>query len=220
MDTYLPILVAVVMLLLLGFVQMQLAHKMAMQKHKELADYSQTFDAFATALLKGSFDGDLYAWLTRHVNHIHQVLGHDGYMAVFIKPYTREVIHNYAINLNVLSELRRGVLDERSRKLMIMMCNDALLRGMGTIEQRGRELEAERRNPLIWLREGVRFVATLPIRLFLWLDFRREKSFEEASGGVFGRILTLAAWFIGLVASIIQIAQAWGPLMAFFGFGR
>ena len=110
--------------------------------------------------------------------------------------------------------------DERVRGHMIMMYDDALLRGMGTIEQRCRELEAERRNPLIWLREGVRFVATLPIRLFRWLGFRSESSFEEASGGKFGRILTLIAWIIGLIASIIQIAQAWESLMAFFRFGR
>ncbi len=216
MDTYLPILIAVVLLLVLGFVQIRLAHNMVVQKYKELEEYSQKFDAFATPLLKGSFDGDLYKWLTLHVNHIHQVLGNDGYYGEFTKPYTREVFYNYAIIPNLLSELRKG--DERTRSHMIMMCDDALLRGMGTIKQGGRELEAERRNPLIWLREGVRFVATLPIRLFLWLGLRRESSFEEASGGVFGRILTLAAWLIGLLAAIIQIAQTWGPLMAFFGF--
>lgn len=218
MDTYLPIFGAIVVLLLLGYVQMKLAHNMAVQKYKELTEYSQTFDSFATALLRGSFDGDLYAWLTHNVNHIHQVLGYDGYFREFTTPYTREVFHNYAIIPNLLSELRRG--DERTRQHIIMMCDDALLRGMGTIEQRGRELETERRNPLIWLREGVRFVATLPIRLFLWLNFRRESNFEEASGGVFGRILTLLAWLIGLVASIIQIVQAWEPVMAFFRFGH
>jgi hypothetical protein len=218
MDTYLPLIVALVVLLLLGYTQMQLAHRTALHEYKELAEYSQTFDVFATALLRGSFDGDRYAWLTRNVNHTHRLLGIDAYFEEFKKPYMGEVIRNFAILPNVLAELRQG--DKRIRQYLIMACDDAMLRGIGTIEQRGRELEAERRNPLIWLREGVRFVATLPIRLLLWSGLISESRFEKASGSVLGNILTLLVGLLSLLASIIQITQVWGPLISFFGFGR
>lgn len=218
--TLLPILVGVVVLALLGFVQVRSAYSRAVRDFGELREYTQKFNAFTAALLAGTSDGELYAWLTRHVNHIHEVLGHDGIMAVFIKPYTRETIYNYALIMNTLPDLRRGMGDERSHAHSIMLCEDALLRGMGTIEGRVRELDRERRNPLVWLREGVRFVATLPIRLLRWLGYGRGSSFEEASNGPLGRLLTGAAWLIGLLASIIQIVQAWGPLMGFVGLGR
>src|SRR5688500_4205886 len=101
MYTYLPVLIAVGVLLLLGRIQVQAAFKKVEKQHRELTEYLQTFQQFGTALLGGSFAADLYDWLTRRVNHIHQLLGDGGYLAEYTRPYTREVVYNLPIIPNL-----------------------------------------------------------------------------------------------------------------------
>src|SRR5947209_2626664 len=97
LNTYLPIIAAVGVLLLLGYIQLRLRLGEMQQKRARLVAYANKFNKLIASMQQGKFDGDLYTWLVSHSKTVQEDLGYQGIMPLYRKPFTGEIYRNYAL---------------------------------------------------------------------------------------------------------------------------
>lgn len=100
----------------------------------------------------------------------------------------------------------------------INMIDEVLLTYIGAQSDTVKDAKKELRNPLIWLREGVRFIVTSPISLFYWSGLMQYSTYNTISNNFFVKMVSFLIGFTGLVSSIITIFTGYTPFKNLIGF--
>lgn len=158
-------------------------------------------------------DMKTYSWLISRSNKMQNQMGSQGIMGSYKPPYQNYMIKNYPIILNMLPELRKSIEDDiLSRSLADQYANalqEALVRYIGTVEDILEEERREMQNPVIWLREGIRGIISIPMLILSWLGVISETTAFNISSSFFFRILAGLVATVGFVSAIVTIALGW-----------
>jgi hypothetical protein len=205
-------LLFIVAVLLLAGLAIRIGDRAALRKRRAFAQtYLERLSHLVRKLDAGKFDGATFDWLTMNVPQMQRALGYHGVMA-YRAPFGIYSAQRYQILINTLPQIRSGIAHPSD----IQACQDAILRYIGELNEEADGAESLL-NPLAWLREGVRFVVTLPLRLAVWSGLMSESTFVRASNHPLTRIVSALAWTVGLVASVIEIAEYWDELRLLLG---
>ncbi|MGO9613602.1 MAG: hypothetical protein ACLPX5_11270 [Dissulfurispiraceae bacterium] len=140
-------------------------------------------------------------------------MGPHGIVANYRPPFQNYMIKNYPLVLNVLPELRKALEDallpDRLAGEYANLLQEALIRYVGTLEDISEKQHREMKNPVIWLREGIRSIISFPILLLSWLGVISETKALTISSSFFLRLLSGFFALIGFVSAIVTIALGW-----------
>ena len=159
-------------------------------------------------------DLESYGWLMHRSNKMQRQLGFSGIYASYRPPYANFQYSNYQIILNMLPDLRHALDDSILSDSPVvnqysMALQDTLVRHLGSLHDEDEINDRALRNPVVWLREGVRTVVALPLTLLGWLGAIGETTVSRLlSGRVFQAISAFVA-LIGFVSAVMGIALGW-----------
>jgi hypothetical protein len=104
--------------------------------------------------------------------------------------------------------IKETILQDQARQY-VKTIHESLLRHLGVTEELLEEKYKEIKNPIIWLREGTRFVLSFPIRVLEWFGiFSEGIAYRLYSNLVVTKISGVIA-FIGLFSGILTIVVGW-----------
>lgn len=191
---------------------------MLIRRGVQLSEREAFANEFADKLLSyiksGGQDGVAYGWLVHRSNKMQIQLGSDGIMALYRPPYATQQYRNFPILLNILPELRRTFGDEVLSRGDLshqysMLLNETLTRHAGTLSDLREDLTRSIKNPIIWLREGVRALIALPLSLLGWLGVLSEMTISRMTGSKFFEGLSGLAAVVGFASAVMGIAVGW-----------
>jgi len=159
-------------------------------------EYLQKFQKFASTYEDG-FDGELFYWLTHRGPKIQAELGVFG-VADYRPPAANYMFKNYQLIVNMLPEIRSGVVNS----YQIAACEDALVRYIGWLDDRIEESLARLRNPVIWFRNGFRWILALPVMILQWFGLIAEASATRFTSGP---LFNFFAGMMGLLSSSLAV---------------
>jgi hypothetical protein len=209
-DDRLVIALLVIGVAAIGLVAL-LASKRRVADHQDLVqEFGRKFADFTRS--EGG-DIEAYTWLTMNSPRMQVAMGSHGIYAAFRPPFANYQYRDYPIILNLLPELRRALADPiLSRSLAEQYhsaISEALLRYAGSLEQRTENVHSELRNPVIWLREGVRWIVALPLTMLSWVGLLSPGRARAISyGGVF-RVVSAIVTLVGFVSAVMGIVLGW-----------
>jgi len=158
-------------------------------------------------------DMETYSWLIHRSNKMQNQMGSQGRMASFKPPFQNYMIKNYPLVLNVLPELRKALNDDllpdRLAGEYANLLQEALVRYVGTLEDTLEKQQREMKNPVIWLREGIRGILSFPMLLLSWLGVISTTTALSISSSPWFRLLSGFMAFVGFVGAIVGIALGW-----------
>ena len=167
-------------------------------------------------------DSQAYGWLTHQSNQMQNQLGAGGILAAYKPPFANYQYSSYPIILNMLPDLRKAFDDDLlSRRLAHQFATtiqEVLIRHAGSLESQRSYLEGQLKNPIVWLREGVRMVLALPLSLLSWTGVVSQRASRRITSSQIFRIASGLATLVGLISAIIGIAVGWDEFVKLLGF--
>lgn len=211
---------SVLIVCLLGFLKL-IRHKMDSEKEREFSgQFLEKYREFCNKLMDNNYDGEIYQWLKLNSAKMQQQMGQYG-IAYSYKPAFLNVMYNeYQMILNGISHIRD--LYSQFNGLRIgseAICSemsgidDMILTYMGALDNRIDNIVSQIRNPMIWLREGVRLIVTFPIYLMYWSGLIRYRTYSSLINNFFVKLVTFLVTLIGLISSIVTIVTGYTPFI-------
>lgn len=196
-------------LCVIGFVRVARTRKGLFDRVQLAIDYLEHLKSYVTS--HGN-DSEAYGWLVHRSTRMQRQLGSAGIYAAYRPPYARVQYTNYPIILNMLPDLRHALNDHSLQDVAFQYASalqDTLVRHLGTLDDVMEQSDASLRNPIIWLREGVRAVMALPIQILSWLGAISESTVAAVSGGRTFMAISAFSAVIGFVSAVMGIILGW-----------
>ena len=209
------VIVIIIALCLIGFYQIFKRIKSFNEKYTFAIEY---LDALKSYLESNGQDIQSYSWLINRSNKMQNQMGSQGLLGFYRPPYQNYGIPNYPIILNMLPDLRTALSDSfLSRSLASQYANalqEAIVRHIGSIEDAINNQKKYFRNPIVWLRQGIRMLLSLPANLLNWLGIITITAVNKYNSSIFFKILYSIITIVGLVSAIITIVMGWNQFLS------
>jgi len=227
LNNWLPFII-VVLIIVIGFVKTVATLRTTVKNENFAIEFMNNYRDFCSPLFQNTFNGDKYQWLKMKSTKMQTLMGSFGIASVYKPPGANHYFRNYEIIVNGISGIRENYsemvnsysldLERRILQEVISTIDDVLLTFIGAAEGWVNEAQKEVKNPLIWLREGVRFVVTSPISLMYWSGLVRYRMYNTLSNNYPVKLLSFLIGVIGLVSSIVTIVTGYTPFRSMIGF--
>lgn len=195
-------------ILALGFGRLLREISLLNEKHRFASEFLIKFQQ----LVRGGFDAQVYTWLTMNVVQMQSALGWLGRIS-YRPPFSNFMHQDYPALMNTLSEIGAGT----AHPTMISCCQDILLRHLGVLEEGRKAAQREVRNPIVWLREGVRLVLMLPLFVLNWVGVMSASAVARVSSNSAFRLASGVITLLSALSSVVTITLGWE---AFLGIMR
>ena len=170
-------------------------------KQKFANEYREKFIEFVNEKTKsGTLNTELYHWLTKNSAKIQSQLGTFAVMD-YKPPFANYFLRDYQLIINGIPKFRSGTENE----LDITSIDDSLVRYSGFIEDILSENAANLKNPIIWFREGIKNVLSLPIYILYWFGIMQYRTVAAITSNLFFKILTGLAALIAVASGVVTI---------------
>jgi hypothetical protein len=150
----------------------------------------------------GTLDNEKYIWLTKNVYRIQKILGGMGKMD-YTSKYRTYRVQNYEIIVNTLPMFRDGNIHDFD----INAVDDCLIRYVGYMEEQINQGKKEIVNPVIWFRQGVQEVLSLPLYFLKWFGILSLPMVIKVTSNIFYKIFAGIVSIITFVATLVTIIQ-------------
>ena len=207
---------AFVPLCLIGLVRL-IRLRQTISERRRFAD--EFLDRLGRYVQSEGQDGEAYVWMTERSNKMQVDLGRGGVLAAYSPPFSNVQYTHYPVVLNMLPDLRYAFDNQRlSSNRMVrqysMILSETLWRHLGTLDEATADAVREIRNPVVWFREGVRMILTIPIELLGWLG-------AVSQGTVVRLARSRPVTFLTTVVGIVSFSSAiMGIVVGWDDFGR
>ncbi len=175
-------------------------------------------DLFMRYVNGGGQDEALYVELTKRISRMQRELGHHGVMAMYQPPFANYAFRDYQIIVNMLPEYRRAAKDEILRRNQAPQYADAmrdvLVRYSGSLQERESDVRGDLRSPLVWFREGVRAVLSLPLVALRELGILSPSLSASILGSGLLKVGTGVVALVTLIAGLVDILTGWAAAVA------
>ena len=220
MWTYLIIFGSAITLLIIGFVSLRYRLFTIQQKIDFSGEYRKKFLLYCNS---DGNDQEAYTWLILKSNRMQDEMGSQGIYSSFSPPGGRYTYKNYPIVLNMLPELRHYIEENRQSMGTIFastvnsyarMIDEALLRYLGSLEQRFSEATSSLKNPFIWFRAGVEQFLATPLIFLVWVGLMGSAAVWKVRGSHLFKILAGSVTIIGFISGLITIILGWNETVS------
>lgn len=217
MQKFYPLL-AVILICIIGFVKICIIIRRVINKRLFGIEFMNKFREFSNKLFQDNLDNELYQWLKLNSSKIQKQVNIYGISCDYRPAGANYMIKGYQIILNgisnMLTEYRqfsglgfgRSMLQDEATSI-----DDTLLTYIGELDSEYEEVFLEVKNPLIWLREGVRAIVVLPISLMYWSGLMRYNTYSNLTNNFFVKFIAFLIAVIGVISSIITIVTGYEP---------
>lgn len=223
MDKWIAV-IFIVAIFILGFIKVLLKFINNQRKLNFTIDFLNIFREFGQEILNDNYDSTSYEWLKVHSHKMQTLMGSFGIAQAYKPAFANYQYNNYQIIINGISEIRSSYLrmDRRfgysnleltNLRDLIMLQDDVLLTYSGYLENASAEVKNELKNPLIWFREGIQFIITLPISLIYWSGLMRYGTYDRLNNNFIIKLISFIVGLIALLSSIITIVTGYGPFL-------
>ncbi|WP_103919307.1 hypothetical protein, partial [Candidatus Venteria ishoeyi] len=204
--------------LVVGFFIVFKRHSRIIKKIDFAGEYRNKFIEFANKYFNNSdqsgssskFDNELYVWLTMNVSKIQSYVGDFGIMAY--KPaYQNYMINNYQIIINTIPKFRDGQI----QNFDVTSVDDCLLRYIGYLENYSKETLSNLKNPIIWFREGIREIISIPILILNWFGIFSSRTVNSIMDSFIYKILTGIIALVTLISGLVTIVLGYDKTIEF-----
>ncbi len=227
MSNWLPFII-VTLIIIIGFVKTISSYRKTIKNHNFAIEYMNNYREFCSPLFQNTFNSDKYQWLKMNSSKIQTLMGSFGIASMYKPPGANYYFSNHQMIINGISSIRESYshmdngfglnLDRKILQETIRMIDDMLLTFIGAADNWVNEAQKELKNPLIWLREGVRFVVTSPVSLMYWSGLIRYRTYNTLSNNFLVKLLSFLIGVIGFVSSIVTIVTGYTPFRSLIGF--
>ena len=228
MSNWVPF-VAVVVLVIIGFLKVRSDWNAFEERIDFALDFLEKYRTFCNSLSNG-FDASTYQWLKINSVKMQQQAGVYG-IADYKPAGANYIFNNYRMILNGITEIKDhhqrmaaqplGPLSFEVRMLseLIEAVDDVLLNYIGALNVKEESIKKLMKNPLIWLREGVRWIITSPISLMYWSGVIRYATYSKISNNFLIKSVAFLVAVIGFVSAIVTIVTGYEPFLKIMGWG-
>lgn len=175
-------------------------------------------DRFIRYVRGGGQDDALYVELTQRVNRIQREVGSHGIMAIYRPPFSSVGFRDYQILVNMLPEYRQAandlILQRNQAPQYADAIRDVLLRYSGGLQELEGDTRRDLKNPLVWFREGVRALLSLPLLALRELGVLSPSLSASILGSGLLKIGTGILALVALVAGLVEILTGWEAVVA------
>ncbi|PYZ99085.1 hypothetical protein CR205_11160 [Alteribacter lacisalsi] len=200
-------------LIIVGFIREVLSLKRLTDEINFITEYNNDYINYIENFLgkqPSIQEPSLHGKLLKNAPKAQRLLGEFG--IINYKPAgTLTYIPNHQLLINVINSLRNPRLISEEFK---MVYNHLIMR-IGYLEELHEETKKGLKNPLVLLREGVKFFVTLPIELLYWTGLIQYPTLYKLTNNWFIRFLNFIAIITGFVSSIVSITIGWDAFWEF-----
>lgn len=217
MNNWLPLII-VFLAVVIGFIKVLVNLHQINENHSFTVDFINKFRLFCNRLNgERTYDSEAYEWLVLKSSKMQRLMGGMGILSY--RPAFANYIHNnYPVILNGIPSIREAHFQLGfGADAHMSMVDDSLLRYAGARETLLEIAQKEARNPLIWLREGVRFIVTSPISLFYWSGLMQYGTYNALSNNFFVKLVSFLIGLVGVVGSIVGITVDYSTFFKLIG---
>lgn len=169
----------------------------------------------------GGSDSEAYSWLIHRSHKMQGEMGSFGVVHNYKPPYQNYVITNYDIILNMIPDLRRCLEDDLlSRNLAHQYMNalqEAIVRYVGSIEDDRSDIINEIKNPVKWLRNGIRDIVAVPAYLLGWFGIISESTLQRWVSSLIFSVISGVVALAGFASAIVTIVIGWEQFVTVMG---
>ncbi|SKA02054.1 hypothetical protein [Selenihalanaerobacter shriftii] len=190
-------------------------------KRRDYADaFLEKYREFCNSLLDNEFNGELYQWLKLNSAKMQNDIGDYGVAKVYKPAGANYAFKNYQLIVNGIGTIRdlynqfgdlrlgRGMIRDE-----ILAIDDVILTYIGALDTELDDLFSQIKNPLIWIREGIRSIVTFPISFSYWTGLIQYRTYNKLSRNIITKILSFVLTFVGLIGTIITIVTGYIPFI-------
>jgi hypothetical protein len=192
----------------IGLARLLRERKLLSKKSTFTQDYIEHLTTYI-----GSFGNhyESYNWLVHRMDKMQNQMGADGICALYQPPHTPTQYLNYAIILNTLPNLRNALRESNNSNIYHHSNSliDALIRHQGTLHDLGELNNKSLRNPVIWLREGVRAITASPLTLLGWLGVLSEATVSRLASGRLFLGISAFGGLVAFISAVMRIVLGW-----------
>lgn len=196
------------------------------QSLKFTFSFINKFREFGNDLFNKQFNQESYQWLKLNSFKMQSLSGDFGVAQSFKPPGANYFFKGYQIIINGVTEVKNiyqrmsgsfGGLSIEWQMLQesIGMIDDALLSYLGFLENKSEQKIKAIKNPIIWFREGIQFIVTLPISLIYWSGIINYRAYYSVYNNIFVKLISLTVGVIAFISSIITIVTGYVPFSDF-----
>jgi hypothetical protein len=184
----------------------------SIEYHNKFIEFSNLFvKSYDKWNRSGDLDEELYVWLTKNVNKIHNYLGRFGLISY--KPaFQNDHIRDYPIIINTIPKFREGEI----QGLEVGIVSDCLIRYIGYLENCNDGNLKNLKNPIIWFREGFKYVLSFPIFILSWFDMISNRTVTNIMNNLIYRFFSGLVALIALISSIVTLILGYEQTIKFF----
>lgn len=218
MDSRLIAFLLLFIVVLIGY----MATLRRVRKEKAARDFAEEFILDLSDYLESEgADEDTYVSLTRRSNRMQNALGSQGVLAQYKPQNANYMTTNVPVVVNFLPLLHQYYGDEWLRGTLIAYetfsaIRDAILRYIGTVEERLSLLCQEMRNPFSQLRLGIEMLVMAPFDLLSSFGVLSASRNTKIHSSTWTRLFTGLISIITLASSIVTILVGWPVLNQMF----
>jgi len=183
-----------------------------------LTEYLNKFREFSSDLFQGNINSELYQWLKLNSVKIQKQVSTYGISCNYKPAGANYMIKGYQLIINGISNMLTtyrqfsgfglgiSILQEEASSI-----DDTLLTYIGELDSNYESIFSEMKNPLIWLREGIRSIVVLPISLIYWSGLIHYRTYNILTNNFFVKLIAFMVTVIGLLSSLITIVTGYEP---------
>lgn len=166
-------------------------------------------------------DSELHSKLVKQVDKMQEELGKDGVLAEMIDPLKQVHCRNYQVLINFMANYTQELMMGGSLMMERVMnhaglCDNALLRHIGRIENARADTGKSLINPFSCFSEGVRWVISLPVNILYWSGIISYSTRNKYKNNTLKVLIDKFIVLIGLVGSIATLILGWEDLVNIF----
>lgn len=181
--------------------------------NKILNDFGDKFNKLNQSINTNNFDNNIYSILMRKSEEIQDLLGHHGIIATYQASRYDHIYYNYQVIVNEIPKIRHNYSNLSNFTNIGSSCigdsinliEDSLLKKSGGIEKLNNIYTKELKNPLIWLRNGIQFVVTLPILMIYWSGLMKYQSYVTITNNFFVKSISFVIGMVELYGTAVTI---------------
>jgi hypothetical protein len=201
----------------IGIITVQVKRRNISQRIDDSGAYFKCLQDYARSQGK---DMAKYTWLVEQSDKMQLELGINGIIS-YKPPAASYFMNDYPVIINLLPELHREFNDrifpdDGLTNNLSLMLQETLLRHIGSLKELNKEVDGQLKNPLIWLREGVKYILLIPLTILQWFGVISGNFILKVSNNALVRLISGLIALLGFISSIITIVIGWPQVISYW----
>lgn len=218
------IVFGIVVVCILGVTKLILDRINYIKDNNFACEFLDNYRKFSSEIMKDNLSNKEYEWLKLNSVKMQKQMGGLGIAHAYKPAFDNYMYNNYQVIINSISHIKDMCIQnygsswgKQTIYSEVSFVDDMLLTYVGDLHNKLDYNVTELKNPLIWIREGVRFIITLPIIIMYWSGIMKYSTYNSLSNNFIVKLISFLVALIGLISSIVTIVTGYNPFIDIIG---